>query len=67
MDKKEQLEKAKEAVRLAEKGGNFDTVHHEKLAALMTKKKPARKPKVELENEKAIEPPKEDNDAEPNR
>ncbi len=47
MDKKEQLKKAKEAVRLAEKGGNFDTVHHDRLAELRGKReeaKPKKKP-----------------------
>ncbi len=65
---KEQLAKAKEAVRLAEKGGNFDTVHHKRLAVLMKKKPVLKQEKaVEPENEKAIEPPKEKNNGKSNR
>lgn len=55
MNKKEEIKRLEEAVRLAEKGGNFDTIHHDKLAAL-TKVKP-----------KAVVPPKEDDDGKSNR
>lgn len=47
--KNKEVKRLEEAVRLAEKGGNFDTVHHDRLAAI--KKRP-----------KAVIPPKEVND-----
>lgn len=38
--KQKEFKRVEEAVRLAEKGGNFDTVHHERLAKLTKKMKP---------------------------
>jgi len=40
--KKEEIKRLEEAVRLAEKGGNFDTVHHDRLAKLTKDKKAAK-------------------------
>lgn len=46
MNKKEEIKRLEEAVRLAEKGGNFDTIHHDKLAALKGKKNPVKTTKT---------------------